>query len=86
VLSLLCLLSPATLFLCLYASSIHSIVLTIMHFDNTSTISLHISDLRKERFWLLKTIDKGTQGKRFSSQDRTAGTVDSSRASLRTTD
>ena len=41
VLFLLCLLPPATLFLCLYARPTYSIVLTIVHSDGTSILSLH---------------------------------------------
>jgi len=41
VLSLPCLLPPATLFLCPYAGPTYSIVLTIVHYDGTSTLSLH---------------------------------------------
>jgi hypothetical protein len=51
VLSLLLLLLPAMSFLCPYASLTYSIVLTIVHFDGTSTLSLHIGDLRRERYF-----------------------------------
>jgi hypothetical protein len=37
----LCLLSSATSFLCPYAGPTYSIVLTIVHFDGTSILSLH---------------------------------------------
>jgi hypothetical protein len=50
VLSLLCLLPPITSFLCPYAGPTYSIVLTIVHFDGTSILSLYSTccDLRSE--------------------------------------
>jgi hypothetical protein len=45
VLSLLLLLPLATLFLCPYAGPIYSIVLTIVHPDGTSILSLHTMHL-----------------------------------------
>ena len=50
----------------------YSIVLTIVHINGTLSYPFTLVN-RVRRFWLLKTMDKGTiQGKRFSRQDRVA--------------
>jgi len=44
------------------------VVSTIVHFDSTSTLALHIGDQREAEIWLLKAMDKGTaQGRRVAS-------------------
>jgi hypothetical protein len=51
----------------------YSIALTIVHIDSTPSYPSTLVK-RVKRFWLLKTMNKGTtQGKRFSRQDRVAG-------------
>jgi len=59
-------------FFCVFGFELYadlSTALTIVHCDGTSILSLHIGDLRRERFWLLKTTDRATaQGRRFGAK------------------
>jgi hypothetical protein len=52
------------------AGPTYSIVLTIVHTNGTSILSLHIGDLGRERFWLLKAMNRAT------TQGRTVGIMD----------
>jgi hypothetical protein len=60
----------------LRAGPTYPIALTIVHLDGTSILSLHIGDLRRDDFWLLKTMDQGrtAQGKSIRSDSRTSWT------------